>query len=271
MLPIKHRFPTALFAACALVCAVFLSPPSTAAQVASSLRAATLTGQVVDSVSGDPIPGVLIRMDTGEEVFTDARGEFRLDGLRPGRRLFAVLTADCRITWGQLSVVTGIPREVRLRLPTVFGAAAEERDRELEERRRTSGRLYEAEEIDRMGARSMTEVLRRVAPAMVGGLGGAPGETSAIRPSRSRSMVSQDPPVLVIDGVRVPDAAHVLYDMTPSEVETLEVQPGAAAGWEYGSSGASGVIKITLRKGLATGQSTRRRAAPCVVPSFPGG
>lgn len=57
--------------------------------------------------------------------------------------------------------------------------------------------------------------------------------------------------------------------MRPNELESVEVQPGAAAGWEYGSSGASGVIKITLKKGLASGASERPVAAPCVVPAFP--
>ncbi len=55
---------------------------------------AVFEGQIVDSITGDPIEGVLVRMDTGGETFTDVRGEFRFVGLPQGRRLFALLTAD---------------------------------------------------------------------------------------------------------------------------------------------------------------------------------
>jgi hypothetical protein len=57
--------------------------------------------------------------------------------------------------------------------------------------------------------------------------------------------------------------------MRPSEIAELEVQPGAAAGWEYGSSGASGVIKITMRRGLPDGAEELKEPSRCVVPAFP--
>ena len=65
---------------------------------------ASLEGQIVDSVSGDPIPGVLVRTDSGHEAFTDPLGRFELTALPEGNRLLALMTADCRITWGQVTV-----------------------------------------------------------------------------------------------------------------------------------------------------------------------
>ena len=231
---------------------------------------AIFRGQIVDSLSGEPVSGVMVRMDVGAEAFTDSRGEFVFSNLPQGRRLFAILSADCRITWGQIDVIVGIPRDKRLRLPPAFGAASEEERREEEERKRTGGKRIEAEEIDRMNARSVTDLIRRVAPAMVSGRSGQAGATSTITSGRNRSFQPTDPPVVVIDGLRIPDPDVVLADMLPSEVEVLEVLPGSAAGWEYGSAGAGGVIKITLRSGLATGLPTRRRVTECVVPQFPG-
>ena len=64
---------------------------------------AYLEGQIVDSVSGDPIPGVLVRTDSGHEAFTDQLGRFELTGLPEGERLLALMTEDCRITWGQVT------------------------------------------------------------------------------------------------------------------------------------------------------------------------
>lgn len=231
---------------------------------------AYLEGQIVDSISGDPIPGVLVRMDSGHEAFSDRAGRFEFQGLPEGKRLVAMMTADCRVAWGHVTVVQRFPREVRFRLPPVFGARAQEERREAEERQRSSGRRLEAHEIEGMNARNVMELIRRLAPNMVSPMPGDVGATSRFRSARGRSTTVADPPVLLIDGVRTPGAEGTLSQMRPNELESVEVQPGAAAGWEYGSAGASGVIKITLKKGLASGAPERPVAAPCVVPAFPG-
>jgi len=236
----------------------------------SAPAGAIFQGQVVDSISGDPIQGVLIRMDTGEEAFSDGRGNFRFIGLQEGRRLFAMLTADCRITWEQITVVEGIPRDERFHLPAGFGAAAAAEAEEEARRKTTSGRKLGIPEIDASRANSVVELVREVAPNMLTPMRGDPGGVSQFQSGRGRSLGTTDPPVIVIDGVRVPGAEGTLATMRPSEISELEIQPGAAAGWEYGSSGASGVIKITLRRALPDGAQELAERAACVVPTFPG-
>jgi TonB-dependent starch-binding outer membrane protein SusC len=233
---------------------------------------AAFQGLIVDSLSGEPIEGVLVRMDNGASTFTNRLGEFSLNGLPQGRRLFALFTSDCRITWGEITVVNGMTREERYRLPPSFGAAAEEEQEEEAQRKRTSGRVFEQGDIDDAHASSVLELIRRMMPGMVSPMQGAPGDVSALVSSRSRTIGAQtDAPVVVIDGVRTPGAEGTLSTMRPTEISRLEVQPGAAAGWEYGSAGASGVIKITMRRGIADGASDRQQRAACVVPEFPRG
>lgn len=254
---------------------VFSSPPARVeAQVEMSATepgtGAVFSGTVVDSITGDPIEGVMVRIDSGHEAMTDSRGEFTFTGLPEGKRLVALLTADCRVTWGQVTVLERFPRDVELRLPPVFGASAEEARREREERQRTGGRRIEAAEIDRLNLGSVTELVRRLAPGMVSGMSGTVGENSTITASRNSSPGAGHAPVVVVDGVRIPNPDVTLATMRPGEVQVLEVLPGAAAGWEFGSSGSGGVIKITLRRGIPSGAPERRDAAPCVVPEFPG-
>lgn len=259
---------------CAMCATLLCTAIGAGAQVEMSapapLPVAILEGQIVDSISGDPIGGVLVRMDSGQEAFTDQRGRFRFAGLPQGRRLVALLTADCRITWGEVTVVDRFPRNVRFRLPPAFGAQAEEEQRVVEERKRTGGRRLEADEIDRINASNVLELIRRIAPGMVSPMQGDPGNVSSVVASRGRSMGTTDPPVVVIDGVRTPGAEGLLSTMRTTEIAELEVQPGAAAGWEYGSAGASGVIKITMRRGVPEGTPERREVSACVVPAFPG-
>jgi TonB-dependent Receptor Plug Domain len=250
--------------------------PAVGAQVEMSAAApelgAAFQGVIVDSLSGDPIEGVLVRMDNGSSAFTNRLGEFSLNDLPQGRRLFALLTADCRITWGEITVVNGMTRDERYRLPPSFGAAAQEEQDEEAQRKRTSGRVLEQREIDDAHASSVLELIRRIMPGMVSPMQGAPGDVSALVSSRSRSTGARsDAPVVVIDGVRTPGAEGTLSTMRPTEISRLEVQPGAAAGWEYGSAGASGVIKITMRRGIADGANERQQRAVCVVPEFPRG
>lgn len=241
-----------------------------AAAVSAQTRTASFEGQIVDSISGHPIEGVLVRMDVGAEAFTDDRGVFRIPELPVGRRLFALLSADCRITWGQVDLEEGVTSRTRLELPPTFGAVADAEEREQEERRRGGGKRLEYAEIEQMHVRSVTELIRRIAPNMVGGMTNTAGGASSIRSGRQRSFITGQP-VVVIDGVRVPDAAGTLDALPAEEVEVLEILPGAAAGWEYGSSGADGVIRITLRRGAASGAPERQEAAACVVPEFPRG
>jgi hypothetical protein len=252
---------------------MLLAATGVAGQVEMSATAepvgAIFEGQVVDSLTGHPIEGVLVRMDSGGEAFTDSRGEFRFVGLEQGRRLFALLTADCRVTWAEITVVEGIPRRERYRLPPAFGAAAEAEHEADVRRKSTGGRRLTVRELDATQANSVMELIRQIAPNMVDPMRGEPGGVSSLRSGRGRSMGTGDPPVIVIDGVRAPGAEGTLATMRPSEIAELEIQPGAAAGWEYGSSGASGVIKITMRRGLPDGAEELPEQSSCVVPAFP--
>jgi len=259
----------------ALALVLALSPRVASGQDASRGHppdGAVLSGFVVDSITGEPIEGVLVRIDSGQELLTDGEGAFRFSDLPEGRRMVALLTADCRITWGEVTVLDRFPRSVEFRLPPVFGASAVEARRARAERERSGGgKRLEAAEIEQLQARSVMELIRRLAPAMVRGAAGQAGSTATITSGRSSSFIGGEAPVVVIDGIRMPDSDASLQNMRPEEVQLLEVLPGAAAGWEYGSSGSGGVIRITLKRGLATGAAERPPVAPCVVPTFPGG
>jgi len=230
---------------------------------------AILEGAIVDSITGQPIEGVMVQLDSGHRTFSDALGSFLFTDLPEGKRLVALLTADCRVTWSEVTVLQRFPRSVEFRLPPAFGAAAEEEQRQEEERMRGGGKRMTAEEIDKVHASNVIELIRRLAPSMVSGLAAEPGATSSLTSGRNYSFLEGEAPVVVIDGLRIPNPEEVLDDMRPSEVQLLEVMPGAAAGWEFGSSGSGGVIRISLRRGIVTGAPERRTAAECVVPGFP--
>ncbi len=231
-------------------------------------RTATLEGIVVDSVSGMPIEGVLVRLDTGAQAFSDRAGLFRLADLPAGSHTLALLTTDCRVRWVDVELEPGEVASARVEL--VAPASAVDSEREASERRRSNGRLVTAEEIERMNVSTLAQVVRRVEPSMVAGPAGYTGTPAQVRGRAANSIASgATEPVVVIDGVRVASPSRALVTLTPDEVELLEILPGAAGGWEFGSAGSSGVIRITTRRGgrsaTAGGQSQ-----PCNVTGFPG-
>ena len=227
---------------------------------------ATLHGQIVDSITGVPMAGVLLRMDTGPQTLSDDRGRFRLDGLAPGPHLYAIMTADCRISWGEVLLAVGGLHEQDLRLAAVPGTERRVAREEVE-RRRSEGKLVTAAEIESMGARTLGDIIRRMSPRMVGTTTMA-GAATPVRARAQNSFLDDGvEPVVVIDGVRAPDPSQALDRIHPSEVYTLEVLEGAAEGWIYGSDGAAGVIRVTTWK--SHGGEAQPSVDECVVPDFP--
>jgi TonB-dependent starch-binding outer membrane protein SusC len=73
-----------------------------------------------------------------------------------------------------------------------------------------------------------------------------------IRGQRSiRGDAAQENPLLVIDGIAVPNESMsaMLADLSPGDVERIEVLKDAGATSMYGSRGANGVIVITTKRG----------------------
>jgi TonB-dependent starch-binding outer membrane protein SusC len=74
--------------------------------------------------------------------------------------------------------------------------------------------------------------------------------TASIRIRGSRSFRSSEEPLIVVDGIPQPNGGHALMDLTPRDVESIEVLKDAAAASVFGSRGANGVILISTRRAM---------------------
>ena len=104
-----------------------------------------------------------------------------------------------------------------------------------------------AEQIARSGASTAWEVLKREAPTLTlrDTRGGRP--TSAGRRGRS-SIVLQDAPLVVLDGVRLTDF-RTLDGIPAVTILTISVYTGIEGTTYYGTNAGSGVIVIQTKDG----------------------
>ena len=91
---------------------------------------------------------------------------------------------------------------------------------------------------------------------------GAPGASSYIRIRGIKSLSGSAQPLFVVDGIPIDNSTSIngsnlsgantpnrASDIDPSDVESIEILKGAAAGAIYGARAADGVILITTKRG----------------------
>ncbi len=107
--------------------------------------------------------------------------------------------------------------------------------------------LITAEQIERSGAHSAWQVLRQDAPmlTMHEDRNGRPQSIS--RRGRS-SFVLDEAPMIVLDGVRVPDF-HSLETIDAQSIFTILIYDGVEGTTYYGTDAVSGVIVINTKDG----------------------
>ena len=72
-----------------------------------------------------------------------------------------------------------------------------------------------------------------------------PGELGDVRIRGNRSLLADNTPLYVVDGI--PLTAGSMADINPSDVESMEILKDASATAIYGSRGANGVVLITTK------------------------
>ncbi|WP_052248433.1 SusC/RagA family TonB-linked outer membrane protein [Chryseobacterium taiwanense] len=104
---------------------------------------------------------------------------------------------------------------------------------------------------DRPIARVDQALTGQIAGVKTRATSGKPGEPLEIRVRGTASISASNSPVYVVDGMVVDDMANI----SPDDVQSIEVLKDAASTAMYGSRGSNGVVIITTKKG-ASGKPT---------------
>jgi TonB-linked SusC/RagA family outer membrane protein len=216
-------------------------------------------GMVLDNVSGQPIPGVNVKIEGGTSgVSTDFDGKFQLNNVKPTDVLsisFMGYTTKTVVVGNQNSLTIKLQEDsnqlkevvVQVGYGTVKKKDATGAVTVLSTKDFNKGQNVTAENL----------ITGRVAGVSVTG-GGAPGAKADIRIRGGSSLNASNEPLIVLDGLplsnAVPDGStSILSTIDPNDIETFTILKDASASAIYGSRAANGVIVITTKKGSKGG------------------
>ncbi len=236
-------------------------------------QSGTLTGEITDDRTGDPLPGVNIFVQELERgAATNLDGEYSIENMPYG-------TYNLRITFVGYSTLM---QQVEINSPsTELNIQIAEDILGLQEiivtgqgsgveRQRLSSNVtsISARQIDRVPTVQLDQLLQGNVPnAQIRASSGSPGSASLVRGRGVVSALSSTTPVIYIDGVRVDNttsfalnrstggsASSALADIPVENIERIEFVSGGAATTQFGSDAANGVIQIFTKTGVQ-GQS----------------
>lgn len=252
------------------------------AQPAAAQDPYTISGSVTDAESGAPLSGATVQLRTPGTVapaassVTDEAGRFTLRArVAAGTYTlqFSLLgrgTATRQVTLGaSRSVAVGaVPlaaAALQLEELVVTGTGAPV------ERRQVGNTVASVtgEEITRApAATSIDQALQgKIAGAQISETSGQPGGGVSIRLRGTNTILGNAEPLIVVDGVIIDNNNEALIglganatrsntamtnrlaDISPDDIERVEVLKGAAAAALYGSRANSGVIQIFTKRG----------------------
>lgn len=233
----------------------------------------TLGGKILDKTGKAPLEGATVHIKgTTHEVVTGKQGEFQfVTGQKPP---FVLIVSFVGYQTQEFPVTNSQPVEILLQSSqnqlndvVVVGYGTQSR-------RNLIGSItkIDAAETKQIPVASFDAQLQgKAAGVQVNSQSGTPGEGIRIRVRGSTSINAGNDPLYIIDGVFInsntlsnPDATtpngaagpvnlgekstSALADISPSDIESIEVLKDAEATSIYGSRGANGVVIVTTKR-----------------------
>lgn len=229
----------------------------------------TVTGKVTSNDDGSTVPGVnVILKGTTNGTTSDLDGNYSLTVPGEGGTLvFSFIGMESQeVAIGSRSTVdVGMISDVTELQEVVVTALGVARDKKA---LGFSVQEVESKALSNSGASNAVDALvGKAAGVQITRSSGSAGGGSRILIRGTTSMVGNNQPLIVIDGVRTNNDANNsdinanntntngtatsnrLMDLNVEDIETVSVLKGAAATALYGTAGATGVIVITTKKG----------------------
>ena len=212
-----------------------------------SAQKSTITGKVVDKSTGLPLEGVTILIQNSNKgVTTKSDGTFSLTLNTPVKfvTFSYVGYLEQKVTLGtQTNYVISLVQDVSVQSEVVVIGYGTQKKSSL------TGAIskFKNENLDEAPVSRIDQALQgKIAGLTIQNTSSEAGAAPKISIRGISSLYAGASPLIVVDGLPIPDALSFL---NPADIESIEVLKDAASSAIYGSRGASGVIIITTKKG----------------------
>lgn len=249
---------------------LLLVPVVLGAQETGAIR-----GRLKDAASGQPIGGARVSIE-GTALITgsSASGAFLLGEVPAGRHVVLVRRVGYAAARQEVTVAAGdtAETELALRAAAVSLAAIVVTGTGAPAERKVLGNTIESvpgEAVSQApGATTVDQALAgKITGAVISQSTGVPGGQVSVRLRGTNTILGNAEPLWVVDGVLVDNSAQALVslganaargnaalsnrlsDISPEDVDHVEVLKGAAAAALYGSRANSGVIQVFTKHG----------------------
>ncbi|HEY6208786.1 MAG TPA: TonB-dependent receptor [Gemmatimonadales bacterium] len=214
----------------------------------------TITGLVTAREAGDPLPATRVSIvGTSLGALAGADGRYVIASVPPGTyRLQARLIGYVVTEVAQVVVTAGDTTIENLELPplpvtlqevVVVGYGTQVR-------RDITGSVASVAVGDLKGTPTVNTVdaIQGRTPGVdIVTTGQKPGDGVRVRVRGTRSIKAGNDPLYVVDGIPAPG----INDLSPNDIESIQLLKDASATAIYGSRGANGVVLVTTRQGGA--------------------
>lgn len=227
-------------------------PPQILLSLAPSTEAAqqpvekTITGQVTDQSTSEPLPGVnILAKGTSTGTVTDIDGNYRL-------------TVADEVTTLVFSSIGYLTQEIALEGRSIINVSLAEDVQSLEEvvvigygaqrKKDLTGAVASVNEevIEERPATSVVQSLQGAVAGMNVGQVNTAGEEPSLSIRGRTSISGSQYPLIVLDGAIFRGS---LIDINPNDIKSIDVLKDASSTAVYGSQAANGVIIITTKTG----------------------
>ena len=222
----------------------------------SVLAQNALNGVVVDSKTNQPIPGVNVNVQgTSIGTSTDFDGKFKLPKVNSGNKImfsFIGYTSQTITYADQTSVTINLLEEANKLQEVVVQVgygSVKKKDATgsvsvLSEKDFNRGPVLSADQL----------LIGKIAGVRITSDGGSPDSAPNIRIRGGSSLIGNNNPLIVIDGIPISETNpagvnNPLSLVNPNDIESFSVLKDASATAIYGARAANGVIIITTKKG----------------------
>ncbi len=223
---------------------IVLTPEKYLFQAIEKLQTSSVSGKVTDS-SGSPIPGVTVVVKrTSNGTVTDIDGNYSLDNVPDDATLLfsfvGMKTQEIQVSGQNTINVTMTDETIGIEEVVAIGYG-------VQKKKLITGATIQvtAEDLQKMNNLSPLGALQSQTPGVnITQSSGQPGEGFKVT-IRGLGTVGNSSPLYVIDGVAGAD----INNLTPSDIESIDVLKDAASSAIYGARAANGVILVTTKRG----------------------